>query len=278
MDIEGLVLKITPFYNEYKANKKMQGSDALCLMWQIGHILDVYIKEKKIAPHNLFRQVYGGSEGSDNIQKKGYISREILSRCYRIKNLFFDENEIKNIFPNLKSFNLFREAMPFFDNPIYSHKRKEMEDFLNTKEVTLNRIRVKLREINKKSNSRTQRLYEVEDEKLIFIDFYNKIYNLTKVEKDTLSSLLKQEGITQVLILTIANATRALTMDGSKFPSLDKKEKQVCSNSFWFSYIEMLKNFSNESNATKIRRFRKLIQAQRIAKLADYLYLLARKI
>ena len=278
MDIKGLVFQITPFYNKYKANKLMIGSDALCLMWQIGTLLDAYIKAKKIAPNKLYRQVYGGSEGSDNVQKKGYISREFLSRCYRIKNIFSDENEIKNIFPNLKSFNLFREAMPFFDNSIYIHKRKEMEDYLNTKEVGLDQIRAKLKEVINKSNPRTQKLHEVEGEKLIFIDFYNKIFNLSKVDTDTLFNLLEKERIDQDLILTIGNATRALTIDGSKFPSLENKEEQVDIDSLWFSYIEMLKEFSNESNAIKIRRFRKLIQAKRIAKLADYLYLLARRI
>jgi hypothetical protein len=277
MDIKGLVFQITPFYNKYKANI-MIGSDALCLMWQIGALLDAYIKEKDIIPNNLYRKIYGGSEGSDNVQKKGYISREFLSRCYRIKNIFTDENEIKNIFPNLKSFNLFREAMPFFDNPIYNSKRKEMEDFLNTKEASLDKIRARLKEVNPKSNSRTQRLHELEGEKSIFIDFYNKIFNLSKVDKDTLFSLLEKERIDQDLILTIGNATRALTIDGLKFPSLENKEEQVDINSLWFSYIEMLKEFSNESNAIKIRRFRKLIQAKRIAKLADYLYLLARRI
>jgi len=278
MDIKDLVFQITPFYNKYKANELMIGSDALCLMWQIGGFLDAYIKEVKIAPHKLYREIYGGSEGSDNVQKKGYISREFLSRCYRIKKIFSDENEIKNIFPNLKSFNLFREAMPFFDNQTYSHKRKEIEDFLNTKEVSLDKIRARLKEVNPKSNSRTQRLHELEGEKSIFIDFYNKIFNLSKVDKDTLFSLLEKERIDQDLILTIGNATRALTIDGLKFPSLENKEEQVDINSLWFSYIEMLKEFSNESNAIKIRRFRKLIQAKRIAKLADYLYLLARRI
>ena len=91
---------------------------------------------------------------------------------------------------------------------------------------------------------------------------------MSKVDKDTLFNLLEKERIDQDLILTIGNATRALTIDGSKFPALESKVKQVDIDSLWFSYIEMLKEFSNESNAIKIRRFRKLIQAKRIAKLA----------
>jgi len=278
MDIKSLVFQITPFYNKYKGNKLMVGSDAVCLMWQIGALLSVYLKEKKMAPNKLYREIYGGSEGSDNIEKKGYISREFLSRCYRIQNMFIDENEIKNIFPNLRSFNLFREAMPFFDNPTYTSKRKEIEVFLNTEEVDLDQIRALLKKVKDKSNPRTQKLHEVEAEKNIFIDFYNKIFNLSKLDKDELLNSLEQEKVDQDLILNIGNATRALTTDGLKFPSLEYKERQIDINSLWFLYIEMVIGFSNESNATKIRRFRKLIQPKRIAKLADYLYLIARRL
>ena len=75
MDVKKLVVEISPLYNAYKKNDSIAGWEAICLMWKTGEILAGFINKHDVAPNKLYREVYGGGEGSTNIAKKGYISR-----------------------------------------------------------------------------------------------------------------------------------------------------------------------------------------------------------
>ena len=89
MSINILIQQITPLYNKYRNNKNnISGTEALEIMWDIGDILKKYIEQNNIAPHNLFWSVYGNAEGTKNIKKKSYITREFQNRCHRIKRIF----------------------------------------------------------------------------------------------------------------------------------------------------------------------------------------------
>ena len=131
-NVSEIILKVTPLYNHYRKNKKtLQAYESIELMWDIGEILIPYIKKSKLSPHNLWRKIYGRSEGSVDNTKKSYITREFLGRCYRIYNMFEEKNEISKDFKRLKSFTSFREAMPFFDNPKYIFKGSDRKKLLN---------------------------------------------------------------------------------------------------------------------------------------------------
>ena len=119
-DLSSLIKKIRPLYNECNSNKReLEAFKRIEMMWEIGRILDLFIKEKEIAPHNLYRIIYGKSEGAQNIARKSYITREFQGRCFRIYNMFKIKSEIKDQLFKLKSFTSFRECMPFFDNQNY---------------------------------------------------------------------------------------------------------------------------------------------------------------
>ena len=51
--------------------------------------------------------------------KKSWITREFQDRCYRIRNIFQDKDQIYSELPSLVGFTAFRESMPFFDNKKY---------------------------------------------------------------------------------------------------------------------------------------------------------------
>ena len=120
---------IAPLYNNFKTLKhQLKGHSVIEIMWDIGDILAYYIDQNNIPPNTLFRMIYGKSESKNNIEQKSYISREFQSRCFRIRRMFKERSEIKEMFPNLKNVTPFREAMPFFDNPDFILKDKEKKE------------------------------------------------------------------------------------------------------------------------------------------------------
>ncbi|MFH1546422.1 MAG: hypothetical protein ABIE14_03530 [Patescibacteria group bacterium] len=281
MNIALLIQTITPLYNQYVQNRNIiSGTVALEIMWDIGDILKNFIKENKIAPHALFWKVYGKSEGTKNIVQKSYITREFQNRCHRIRNIFQSKSQIKDDLPQLKKFTAFREAMPFFDNQKYKlagKEKRELLKLLNSKKDQKNILR-DIRKLQKEKigikNPRTQKLIELEDEKKIFIDFYNFIFQLLKENPNSIIAKLKQNNIDSRYIISLAKNTNALSQDGLKFFDI----KTNMPNSLWRQYEEMIKEFANQKSAVKIRRFRKIIPSERIVRLADMLYELIKKL
>ena len=103
MDIHSLIETITPLYNKYKQNKEAtSGTDALKIMWDMGDVLKKFIEQNEIAPHALFWKIYGRSEGTKNIVKQSYITREFQNRCHRIRKIFVSKKQIAKDLPNLK--------------------------------------------------------------------------------------------------------------------------------------------------------------------------------
>ena len=130
MKISELILNITPFYNKYKSSKSdLSGSDSIIIMWDIGNLIDKYISINNISPHNLYREIYGKSEQSNNIIQKSYLTREFLSRSYRIFKIFENKKDIKVKFPNLKDFSSFREAMPFLITQFINYQKKKKSNY-----------------------------------------------------------------------------------------------------------------------------------------------------
>lgn len=282
MNINRLIKDITPLYNKYKSTSKIiSGNESLEIMWDIGDFLKQFINRHDIAPHKLYREVYGKSEGKANISRNTWITREFQGRCYRIHNIFSSKGDIDKIFPTLKSFTLFREAMPFFDNEKYILKGKKREDLLvllnsnYSNKYILNEIR-KLQKMEIGiSNSRNQKLGELENEKDLFVRFYNYIFNLTKSENFEILEVFNSEQINSKLINLIATNTNALSADGLKFKEIVDNDPK--DGSIWSKYLELLNDLISQKNAIKIRRFRRLVPPERIVKLADMLFLVDQK-
>jgi len=282
MDINSLIQEITPLYNQYKLrNKVILGKNALKIMWDIGDILKNFIEKNSIAPHALFWKVYGGSEGTKNIAKKSYITREFQNRCHRIRNIFSSKAQIEKEFPNLRSFTLFREAMPFFDNRKYKlegEERKKLLGLLNSSKdhkLIMNDIHKLQKEKIGIRNPRTQRLKDLEREKEIFINFYNFVYNLLNESPEKITTKLRKSHIDPHYIIALAKNTNALSQDGLKFT--DFKIGKSIRDSLWKDYGGVIKNFGSYNSAVVLRRFRRVIPPERIVKLADMLYSLSTK-
>ena len=116
----------------------------------------------------------------------------------------------------------------------------------------------------------------------VFIDFYNYIYHLGNEDPSQICKKLELAGVNDNLINTIAKNTSAQSSDGLKcFDFKEDEIKKVASelneNRIWIDYIEILKDFSEQSNPKKIRRFRRLIQPIRLVNLADMLNQLLKK-
>jgi hypothetical protein len=275
MKISELIGNITPFYNKYKSNKSdLSGTESIIIMWDIGNIIDKFISINNVSPHNLYREIYGKSEQSNNIVQKSYLTREFLSRSYRIFKMFEDKKVIKEKFPTLKDFSSFREAMPFFDNPIYKLSKNDEIDLLkllnSDKKGIVKSLDKKKKSINNILNPRDQKLNELEEEVKSFKIFYNYIYKLIRdLEYESCISELKinKEDIEHLNILT--KNLGSLAQEGMiKYEMIDFKYESEELNNFYL----IIKNLMKPSDEKIRRRFRRLIPPERIFKISEYIY------
>ncbi|MCX6751412.1 MAG: hypothetical protein NT161_01440 [Candidatus Nomurabacteria bacterium] len=271
LNIQKLIDGISPLYNSYKqTSRNISGTKALQIMWEIGDLLKKAIEVSGVAPHNLYRQIYGKAEGKENITQKSYITREFLGRSYRIRNIFKNKENIQKDLPNLKSFISFREAMPFFDNEKYILKGEEKEKLLSllnsdlSPTSVLDKIKLLQSEKIGRKNPRNQKLDELQPQKEIFINFYNYLFYLIK--NNDYESVKKEFKDVDISILkTISSNTSALAQEGVKYIEIPESTLDTQ----WITYLNILNSFSTQINAKERRRFRRLIPPERIVKLAE---------
>jgi hypothetical protein len=273
INLQKLISDLSPLYNTYKqSSRSILGTEALQIMWEMGDLLKKEIEISNIAPHNLYRKIYGKAEGQNDITQKSYITREFLGRAYRIRNIFEKKEHIKKMLPNLKNFISFREAMPFFDNEKYLLKGEEKErllSILNSNEssnLILKKVKILQTEKIGKKNPRNQKLNEIEPKKEVFVTFYNYLFNLIKNNN---YEYIKKElaGVDNSIISKLSSNTSALAQEGFKYSDISES----LSNDQWNNYIEFLNYFSKQNDAKERRRFRRLISPERIVRLAEML-------
>lgn len=279
LDIQEIVREITPFYNSYKqSSRSISGVEALYIMWDIGDILKKKIEISSIAPHALYRKIYGKAEGNKNITQKSYITREFLGRAYRIRNIFKNKKDISKELPNLKNFILFREAMPFFDNDKYQVKgdeRKNLLALLNSDlnaSLILKKVKALQGEKIGKKNPRNQRLGDVEPQKQIFIDFYNYLFKLIK--NNDYSFVKKEIAPFEGALLSLSSNTSTLAQEGFLFTEIP----ELALDTQWGIYAKMLNQFSKQIDAKKRRRFRRVVSPERIVRLAEMIQALTSEV
>jgi hypothetical protein len=283
MKIDLLIEEMTPLYNLYKANgTDMSASESIKLMWDIGHLIKQFVTLNNVAPHNLYRQIYGMGEGASHVVRKSWITREFQGRCYRIRNIFKNKAEIDQLFPRLISFTLFRECMPFFDNPKYILRgadKEELVAMLNSNKSG-KYILAQIRKIQKEkigiNNDRNQRLNELEDEKQKFITFYNYIFNLLKKPKYEQKIVLEKNSITKNFLDALIKNTNSLTQDGLANTILPQLEG--CEDKVWQNYCNLVAFFEKQKDPKNIRRFRRLVPSERIFRVAEMLYTLSKAV
>lgn len=285
--IKELISEVNPLHNHYRENKKtLPAYQSIEIMWDIGKILDKYLKKLNIKPHSLWRKIYGRSEGSFDNLKKSYITREFLGRCYRINRIFSEREMIRLQLGNLKSFTSFRESMPFFDNPKYKFSDSDREKLmllLNSK-MSSSKINSTIKKLQREKigikNDRRQRLGDYDSFKKTYVDFYNFIYNKT-LEK-TITHPIWVELINNEyspskkddFYLVLSKNLSALCQDGLKYYDFEVPEN--C-DELEKSFSELLKFFITRKTFKEIRRFRKVIPVERFAKLSEMLYEISKK-
>lgn len=276
MNLNTLIEEITPLYNTYKENSgTIKGTEAVKLMWEIGDLIQKYLKENDTAPHTLYRQIYGKSEGTTNAEQRSYLTREFLGRSYRIRNIFISIEEIEVKFPNLQRFLTFREAMPFFDNPKYKFSGKAMDDLLgilnsNNSQKAFQQVRQLQKTHIGIKNPRNQRLEELEKDKKVFIDFYNYIYELSKKTEFEQRELLSSLGVSRELLNLISQETIALTEDGLQFSDLSLDPLLKIPE--WGDYVQLIEKYKSQSNPKLVRRLRRLIPPIRMITLGEMIH------
>jgi hypothetical protein len=274
MSITKLLDNISPLYSKFKRSDGNDGLKQLKQAWEIGYHLNNYINTHNIAPHALYREIYGKSEGAKDIAQKSYIPREFQGRCYRIYNLYKDKHDLDVYFPTLASFTLFREAMPFLDNKKYKFEGKEKDDLiklLNSKNkitIIMKEIRILLKKNIGITNSRKQKLGELDSEKDCFIKFYNMITAMTCKNKEQIEEILSKASISDKFIISGVRDLNAMSRDGLKYSeTLDNNMQE----SLWKDFYAMLESFKSQNDPKQIRRFRRIIPDIRMVHLADML-------
>jgi len=277
MSIKDLIADIVPYYNNYRQNKRtLTGTEAVEILWVIGDILKTYIEETGIAPHKLYREIYGKAEGKENIIQKSYITREFLNRCYRVRRIFVKKTDVKKLFPNLFSFNLLREAMPFIDDTKYKFAGKEKDDLykLLNSDKTYAVIMKEIHRLQKEKigikNPRDQKLKEMTGDKDIFVAFYNYIYELLKTV-DYQKAKKEIEMMDAEFIKVLSKNTSALTIDGLLTTDFEIPENI---NKKWSDFAGLIKRLITKKDPMERRRFRRLIPPHRMTQLGEMIYLL----
>lgn len=268
-----LIQAITPLYNSYTKNSNnICGTDALEIMREIWLILDNFIDKTKVAPHNLYRQIYGKWEWTSNIEQKSYITREFLWRCYRINKIFPKKEDIRKQLPNLASFTAFREAMPFFDNPKYKLSWEDMQKLLSLlnssapKSKIINAVRALQKKYIWIKNPRTQRLNELDKLKQSFVDIYKHLKTLLEWDYYNIEEELKNNWLTKDDIKKISANINALTDDSFRMDLIYTNESI---SEPWLSLINGINEIAEEKTVQKRRRIRKIIDPIILVRIAD---------
>ncbi len=277
MSTQVLIEAITPSYNAYqKGQGTLTPTELIMLMWDIGAAIERHVNEHKIPPHALYRQVYGKSEGTQNIKQRSYIAREFLSRSYRVKRIFKTKSEIKKQLPKLSAINHFREAMPFFDNPKYVLGAKEKQELLRVingplsnkeKENYIQKLQSKKIGIK---NPRTQNLNLLDEDKLVFVKLYNDVFNALKLENyDKAKKALSLPSPKFLAILSLNCG--AISADGLM---MEKFEPPKDLSAKWKAFVGVIQKLIKDENPKERRRFRRLIPPERMIRLSEMLYAL----
>lgn len=277
MEMKKLIAELTPLYNEYRKDRDRNlPVEQIILMWKIGDVLKRFLSTTNISPHTLYREIYGKSESTINVSQRSYITREFLSRSYRVQGMFKSQKEIRNTFPNLTSLSHFREAMPFFDNPKHKLTKSEKDLLLKTLNSTKpNAHKIKyVHDLQKKKigkkNPRTQRLIGLQAEKELFIRFYNEIY--TTLQKESYRDALKLLSVpSKDFVKELARNTGALSADGLKRSVMSVP---AAMSPLWRDFTNLVMSLSAKESPVERRRFRRLIPSDRLVRLSEMLHAL----
>lgn len=255
INIGNLIEKIGPLNNQIRNS---DGLERISLMWEMG---DILIKEGINKIHPVAWE----------IQRKSYITRDLLSYCYRIKKKWPNKLELQKLFCNVQSYSAFREALPLIENEKFILSEREVESIIkwlnqeNPSVLKKKLILIKQKYINIK-NDRRQRLNELQNEVIIFKKFSKHLIDLIKKEDvNELEKLKKDVGDDR--LLKLSQMCMAISNDNYKGPSNINTEKLP---NIVGEFVEKMLPI-NSAKKEKKARFRRLVPVENIIVVADLL-------
>ncbi len=146
-----LIDLIGPLNNEVR---ELDGTPKLVKMWEIG---DILVRNGVTSIHSV----------AWTIQDSSYITRDLLSYCFRIRRNWPTLNKLTDTFPHLQSFTAFREALPLIENKKFKLPKDQLQALIEKLNQNDPRIKNYLVNLKKdkigKTNDRSQRLNEVRE-------------------------------------------------------------------------------------------------------------------
>lgn len=255
IDIGKLIEIIGPLNNQIR---ELDGYQKLSLLWDVG---DILVKEGIVKIHPV----------AWAIQKRSYITRDLLSYCYRIRKKWPVKKEMENLFKNIKSYTVFREALPLIENEKFRLKNAKVNEVIKwlsegrTKEIK-DRIIAMKRRLIARPNDRRQRLQEYSKEARIFKDLYEYLVKIIASEdSDKLEEIKRSVG--EDNLLKISQICMAIMNEDYKGPRTI--EFSVLPNNFRELAVEILP-ISLGSREVKAR-FRRIMDNEKIIEMADIL-------
>lgn len=146
--------------NETNPIKKIE------IMWDLGKIIDNYTNRYNLKLHELLYKIYD----PHSTIKASNITRDLGSYSYRIYKYYKTKEEIRKSLKNLKSYGLFREAVPLLFNPKYEPIDKNKMLALLNSNIPPEQVKALLIKMKKNTrlikNPRSQKAYIYKEEVL----------------------------------------------------------------------------------------------------------------
>lgn len=233
-------------------------------MWELGKVIDLYLKKYKLKLHELLYQMYD----PHSTAKISNITRDLGSYSHRIYSKFSNKEEIRKQLPHLKSYAMFREAVPLLFNKKYHAVRREkilaiLNSNFSNSEIRSTLLRMK-QNINPIKNPRTQKayLYQKESDLLNILTIKIKeiyISNKNVLDKKKVDKVLGTRNYREKLIMMLL----ALSND-----AFIKRVENLSENNVPNSLIGLLKIARSESiNRSRFRKW--VLSTNKLLSLAE---------
>lgn len=253
IDIGQLIEKIGPFNNRIR---DCEGYKRISLMWEVGDIL-FEGGVKKVHPVAW------------EIHRRSYITRDLLSYCYRVRKKWPNKQELQRLFHKVVSYGVFREALPLIENEKFILGKKEVNSIIESLSMDDPlALRKHLASLKKKHinirNDRRQRLHEIREEVVVFNEFYQYLSGLIKegdsAELASIKRKLGEDGM-----LRISQFCMAISKDDYKGPT---NIDTINLSGILVKFVEKLLPLSLAAKEKKAR-FRRLIPSDSLVEIAD---------
>ncbi len=211
-----IIDSLAPVNNSYRREKN--SIKKIELMWKLGAILNNNLQKYNVTLDELLYSLYD----PHSTIKRSNITRSLGAYSYRVYNYFKQKNDIKRLLSNLKSYNVFIEALPLLTNKKYIPyvNNDYILSLINSQDTTKN-IDHKLNSIKQSiSPSRTLRISPVllyrEEKKylnniIIYVSSLYKTINTLRELENSKYNLASPEFREQLVIILMSLASDTFT-------------------------------------------------------------------